>query len=90
MSNPPTTANLAIGAAELASTMINRGLRGVPAVDEDRVVGIITRSVTITDQYANPPITTSPSSWRKPSPGWYTPRTRTPPRGGPDRQCHGH
>jgi hypothetical protein len=31
-------------AAELASTMIDRGLRSVPVVDEDRLVGIIARN----------------------------------------------
>lgn len=43
MSSPPQTAHPETDAAELASTMIDRGLRSVPVVDEDRLVGIITR-----------------------------------------------
>lgn len=43
MSSPPLTTDPHIDAAELATMMIERGLRSVPVVDEDRLVGIITR-----------------------------------------------
>jgi CBS-domain-containing membrane protein len=44
MSSTPLTSHPETDAAELASTMIDRGrLRSVPVVDEDRLVGIITR-----------------------------------------------
>jgi len=43
MSSPPMTAHPETDAAELADTMIDRGLRSMPVVDEDRLVGIITR-----------------------------------------------
>jgi len=43
MSSPPVTAHPETDAAELADTMIDRGLRSMPVVDEDRLVGIITR-----------------------------------------------
>lgn len=43
MSSPALTANPQTDAAELARMMIERGLRSVPVVDEDRVVGIVTR-----------------------------------------------
>ena len=43
MSSPPVTANPDTDAAELASTMIHHGIRSVPVVEEDRLVGIITR-----------------------------------------------
>jgi CBS domain-containing protein len=41
MSAPPLTANPEADVAELASTMISRGLRSVPVVEEDRLVGIV-------------------------------------------------
>src|SRR5262245_57918036 len=43
MSTPALTASPQTDAAELATMMIDRGLRSVPVVDEDQVVGIITR-----------------------------------------------
>jgi CBS domain-containing protein len=43
MSSPPLTTNPATDAAELARVMIDRGIRSVPVVDDDRLVGIITR-----------------------------------------------
>jgi CBS domain-containing protein len=43
MSSHPMTVHPETDAAELASTMIDRGLRSVPVVDEGRLVGIITR-----------------------------------------------
>jgi CBS domain-containing protein len=43
MSSTPLTSHPETDAAGLASTMIDRGLRSVPVVDEDRLVGIITR-----------------------------------------------
>jgi hypothetical protein len=43
MSSSPLTVNPESDAVELASTMIDRGLRSVPVVDEDRLVSIITR-----------------------------------------------
>ncbi|MGH4011867.1 MAG: CBS domain-containing protein [Pseudonocardiaceae bacterium] len=43
MSSPPLTVHPETDAAELASTMIERGVRSVPVVDEDRLVGIVTR-----------------------------------------------
>jgi CBS domain-containing protein len=43
MSSPPLTTDPYTDAAELAAMMIDRGLRSVPVVDEDRLVGIITR-----------------------------------------------
>jgi CBS domain-containing protein len=43
MSSPPLTTDPCTDAAELAAMMIDRGLRSVPVVDEDRLVGIITR-----------------------------------------------
>lgn len=43
MSSPPLTTHPDTDAAELAAMMIDRGLRSVPVVDDDRLVGIITR-----------------------------------------------
>jgi CBS domain-containing protein len=43
MSSPPLTTDSQTDAAELATMMIDRGLRSVPVVDQDRLVGIITR-----------------------------------------------
>jgi len=43
MSSPPLTTDPYTDAAKLAAMMIDRGLRSVPVVDEDRLVGIITR-----------------------------------------------
>lgn len=43
MSNPPLTATPATDATQLAGTMIDRGLRSVPVLDGDGVVGIVTR-----------------------------------------------
>jgi CBS domain-containing protein len=43
MSSPPVTANPDTDTAELASIMVRFGLRSVPVVEEDRLVGIITR-----------------------------------------------
>ena len=43
MSRPPLTTDPYTAAAELATMMIDRGLRSVPVVDEGRLVGIITR-----------------------------------------------
>jgi CBS-domain-containing membrane protein len=43
MSNSPLTVHPEADAAELTSTMIDRGLRSVPVVDADRLVDIITR-----------------------------------------------
>ena len=43
MSSPALTADPQTDAAELATMMIDRGLRSVPVVDEDQLVGIITR-----------------------------------------------
>lgn len=43
MSSTPLTSHPETDAAELASMMIDRGLRSVPVVDEGRLVGIITR-----------------------------------------------
>lgn len=43
MSSPPLTTKPDTDAAELARTMIDRGVRSVPVVDDDRLVGIITR-----------------------------------------------
>jgi CBS domain-containing protein len=43
MSSPAMTTNPQTDAAELATMMIDRGLRSVPVVEEDRLVGIITR-----------------------------------------------
>lgn len=43
MTSPPLTTDPHTDAAELATMMIDRGLRSVPVVEEDRLVGIITR-----------------------------------------------
>lgn len=43
MSSPALTTDPYTDAAELATMMIDRGLRSVPVVEEDRLVGIITR-----------------------------------------------
>lgn len=43
MSSPPLTAHPRTDAAELATMMTDRGLRSVPVVDQERLVGIITR-----------------------------------------------
>jgi CBS domain-containing protein len=43
MSSPAMTVDPQTDAADLAAMMIARGLRSVPVVDEDRVVGIVTR-----------------------------------------------
>jgi CBS domain-containing protein len=43
MSSPPLTTNPATDAAELARLMIDRGIRSVPVVEDNRLVGIITR-----------------------------------------------
>ena len=43
MSSPPLTTKPDTDAAELARTMIDRGVRSVPVGDDDRLVGIITR-----------------------------------------------
>lgn len=43
MSSPPLTTNPATDAAELARVMIDRGVRSVPVVEDDRLVGVITR-----------------------------------------------
>jgi CBS domain-containing protein len=43
MSTPALTADPQTDAAELATMMIDRGLRSVPVVKEDQLVGIITR-----------------------------------------------
>ncbi|MBV9163519.1 MAG: CBS domain-containing protein [Pseudonocardiales bacterium] len=43
MSSPPLTAHPHTDAAELATMMIDRRLRSVPVVNQDRLVGIITR-----------------------------------------------
>ncbi len=43
MSSPPLTTDPYTDAAELAAMMIDRRLRSIPVVDEDRLVGIITR-----------------------------------------------
>jgi CBS domain-containing protein len=43
MSSPPLTAHPHTDAAELATMMTDRGLRSVPVIDQDRLVGIITR-----------------------------------------------
>jgi CBS domain-containing protein len=43
MSSPPLTTHPDTDAAELASTVIDRGLRSMPIHQENRLVGIITR-----------------------------------------------
>ena len=43
MSSPALTTDPYTDAAELATMMIDQGLRSVPVVEEDRLVGIITR-----------------------------------------------
>ncbi|MGH4025867.1 MAG: CBS domain-containing protein [Pseudonocardiaceae bacterium] len=43
MSCSPVSVDPQADAADLAATMIDRGLRSVPVVEEDRVVGIVTR-----------------------------------------------
>lgn len=43
MSSAPLTANPRSDAADLARMMIDRGVRSVPVVDEDRLVGIVAR-----------------------------------------------
>lgn len=43
MSSPASTVSPETDAAELAATMIDRGLRSVPVVDGERLVGIVTR-----------------------------------------------
>lgn len=43
MSRSPVTVNPQTDTVDLAATMINRGLRSVPVVEENRVVGIVTR-----------------------------------------------
>ena len=43
MSTPALTANPQTDAADLATMMIDRGLRSVPVVNEEQLVGIITR-----------------------------------------------
>jgi CBS domain-containing protein len=43
MSSPALTTDPYTDAAELATMMIDRGLRSVPVVEEDRLVGILTR-----------------------------------------------
>jgi CBS domain-containing protein len=43
MSSPSLTASPRTDAADLAKMMIDRGVRSVPVVDEDGVVGIVTR-----------------------------------------------
>lgn len=43
MSSPALTTDPHTDAAELAAMMIDRGLRSVPVVEEDRLVGIVTR-----------------------------------------------
>ena len=43
MSQSPLVADPQADAADLAATMIDRGLRSVPVVNDDRLVGIVTR-----------------------------------------------